>query len=138
MFGMMLTLSGIPQFVGSLVAATEMSLTEFTIIYLILLIFLGMLIDSTSILLIMVPFALPTVIYLNGDLVWFGIVSLLGVEIGLLTPPLGLSALTIKGSLDDPDISLKDIFIGSSSFALMIFILAMVIILYPNLCRFFY
>ena len=86
----------------------------------------------------MVPFALPTVISLNGDLIWFGIVSLLGVEIGLLTPPLGLSVLTIKGSLDDPHISLKDIFIGSSSFALIIFVLAVTIVLYPNLCQLFY
>ena len=138
MFGMMLTLSGIPQHVGLLVAAVDMTLTEFTLIYLVLLIFLGMLIDSTSILLIMVPFALPTVISLNGDLIWFGIVSLLGVEIGLLTPPLGLSVLTIKGSLDDPHISLKDIFIGSSSFALIIFVLAVTIVLYPNLCQLFY
>ena len=138
MFGMMLTLSGIPQHVGLLVAAVDLTLTEFTLIYLVLLIFLGMLIDSTSILLIMVPFALPTVISLNGDLIWFGIVSLLGVEIGLLTPPLGLSVLTIKGSLDDPHISLKDIFIGSSSFALMIFVLAVTIVLYPNLCQLFY
>ena len=138
MFGMMLTLSGIPQYVGSLVAAVDMTLTEFTLIYLVLLIFLGMFIDSTSILLIMVPFALPTVISLNGDLIWFGIVSLLGVEIGLLTPPLGLSVLAIKSALDDPHISLKDIFVGSSSFALIIFVLAVTIVLYPNLCQLLY
>jgi C4-dicarboxylate transporter, DctM subunit len=36
------------------------------------------------------------------DLIWFGIITVLAVEIGLLTPPLGLSVYVIKGALDDP------------------------------------
>tara|TARA_B100001250_G_C19261645_1_gene555192 strand:- start:177 stop:590 length:414 start_codon:yes stop_codon:yes gene_type:complete len=137
MFGIMLTLSGIPEFIGEIVASRELTLTEFALIYLFVLVIMGMLVDSTSILLIMVPFALPTIIDLNGDLVWFGIVSLLGVEVGLLTPPLGLSVLTIKASLKDFDISLRDIFIGSFSFAFLIFMLAVIVILNPKLCQIF-
>ena len=88
-----------------------------------------------SILLIMVPFAMPTIIDLNGDLIWFGIVSLLGVEVGLLTPPLGLSVFTIKASLSTEDLSLKDIFLGSASFAVLIFSVALIVVLNPGLCQ---
>ncbi|MEC9247436.1 MAG: TRAP transporter large permease subunit [Pseudomonadota bacterium] len=135
MFGMMLTLSGIPDLIGEFVTTAELTLTEFTLIYLFCLVLIGMLIDSTSILLIMVPFAMPTIIDLNGDLIWFGIVSLLGVEVGLLTPPLGLSVFTIKASLSTEDLSLKDIFLGSASFAVLIFSVAFIVVLNPGLCQ---
>ena len=137
MFGMMLTLSGIPDLIGEFVAKAELTLTEFTLIYLFCLVLIGMLIDSTSILLIMVPFAMPTIIDLDGDLIWFGIVSLLGVEVGLLTPPLGLSVFTIKASLSTEDLSLKDIFLGSASFAVLIFSVALIVVLNPSLCQMF-
>ena len=135
MFGMMLTLSGIPDLIGEVVTTAELTLTEFTLIYLFCLVLIGMLIDSTSILLIMVPFAMPTIIALNGDLIWFGIVSLLGVEVGLLTPPLGLSVFTIKASLNADDLSLKDIFLGSASFAILIFAVALIVLFNPGLCQ---
>jgi C4-dicarboxylate transporter DctM subunit len=136
-FGMMLTLSGIPNAVGDLVAQAGFGLTGYTLIYLGLLIMLGMVLDSTSILLIMVPLALPTVKVLGGDPIWFGIVTAIGVEIGLLTPPLGLSVFAIKSSLDDQTISLNDIFIGAVPFAILMLALTVLLILVPTLARVF-
>jgi len=134
-FGMMLTLSGIPGALGSAVAASGLGLTGYAVLYLGLLIVLGMVLDSTSVMLIMVPLALPTVQALGGDLVWFGIVTVIGVEIGLLTPPLGLSVFTIKSALDDERISLDDIFLGAAPFAAIMVVLCLVLIAAPGLCR---
>ena len=131
-FGAMLTLSGIPGKMGAMVAGADLGLIAYTLGYLAILIFLGMVLDSTSILLIMVPLALPAVIELGGDLVWFGIVTVIGVELGLLTPPLGLSVLTIKSSLDDQTISLNGIFIGAIPFMLMMLVITLCLIAFPS------
>jgi C4-dicarboxylate transporter, DctM subunit len=132
-FGMMLTLSGIPGHLGASVAHAGLGLTAYTLGYLAILILLGMVLDSTSILLIMVPLALPAVIELGGNLIWFGIITVIGVEIGLLTPPLGLSVFAIKSSLDDQSISLNDIFIGAIPFTLMMLAVTLCLIAMPGL-----
>jgi TRAP-type C4-dicarboxylate transport system permease large subunit len=66
-------------------------------------------------------------------LVWFGIVTVIGAEIGLLTPPLGVSCFVIHSSLNDPDISLTDIFMGAFPFALIMLAVLILIIIFPSL-----
>ena len=57
---------------------------------------------------------------------------MIATEIGLLTPPLGLSVFVVHSTLNRPDISLKDIFVGSGPFALaMLFVLILVIAFPP-------
>ncbi len=132
-FGLMITLSGLPDIMSSIASGSGLGLTGYVLIYLVALVLLGMVLDSTSILLIMVPLAMPTVLDLGGDLVWFGIITVIGVEVGLLTPPLGLSVFAIKASIDDPDISLNDIFYGAMPFALITFFLAVALIFFPEI-----
>jgi len=132
-FAVMLTLSGIPASLSAHVASADLTLAGYAIGYLMVLIVLGMVLDSTSILLIMVPLALPSIQVLGGDLVWFGIISVIGVEIGLLTPPLGLSVYAIKASLDDETISLNDIFIGALPFTVIMLVVSIALIIFPGL-----
>ncbi len=132
-FAIMLSLSEIPAHLSAQVADHGFELTAYACAYLVVLILLGMVLDSTSILLIMVPLALPIVQALGGDLVWFGIISVIGVEIGLLTPPLGLSVYAIKASLPDQSISLNDIFVGALPFALIMLALLMLLVFFPQL-----
>ena len=132
-FSIMLSLSGIPSTLGEVLSQAGMGLVAYTFAYLLVLILLGTVLDSTSILLIMVPLALPTVISLNGDLIWFGIVTVIGVEVGLLTPPLGLSVYTIKSSLEDQSITLSDIFRGAFPFVLIMLVVSALIIVYPSI-----
>ena len=135
-FSIMLTLSGIPTALGDIISQAGMGLVAYTFMYLVALVLLGTILDSTSILLIMVPLALPTVAALDGNLIWFGIVTVIGVEIGLLTPPLGLSVYTIKSSLADDSISLSDIFAGSLPFVLLMLFVTTLLILFPSLSLF--
>jgi C4-dicarboxylate transporter DctM subunit len=132
-FAIMLTLSGIPAYLSAQIGGADLGLVSYTIGYLLVLIMLGMVLDSTSILLIMVPLALPTIQALGGDLIWFGIVSVIGVEIGLLTPPLGLSVYAIKASLAEDKISLSDIFIGALPFIFIMLAVTLALIFYPQL-----
>ncbi|MGR8947417.1 MAG: TRAP transporter large permease subunit [Gammaproteobacteria bacterium] len=135
-FSIMLTLSGIPTTLGDIISAAGMGLVAYTFMYLFALVLLGTILDSTSILLIMVPLALPTIMALDGNLIWFGIVTVIGVEIGLLTPPLGLSVYTIKSSIDDKNITLTDIFAGSFPFVLIMLFVTTLLIIFPSISLF--
>jgi tripartite ATP-independent transporter DctM subunit len=132
-FSRMLTLTELPQDIAGFLGGTGLGMFGFLVVYLILLVILGMVLDSTSILLILLPLALPVVVALGGDLIWFGIVTIVGVEIGLLTPPLGLSVYVIKSSLDDQSISLGAIFAGAVPFVLITLAVTIVLMAFPQL-----
>lgn len=132
-FSRMLTLTGLPQDIAAYLTAAGLGLAGFLAAYLVLLIILGTVLDSTSILLILLPLVLPVVSELGGNLIWFGIVTVIGVEIGLMTPPLGLSVYVIKSSLDDDSISLGTIFAGAFPFVLITLAVTILLMMYPAL-----
>ncbi|HEX9876660.1 MAG TPA: TRAP transporter large permease subunit [Gammaproteobacteria bacterium] len=136
-FSRMLTLTGLPAEMAAYVDGLGLGLAGFLAGYLVLLILLGMVLDSTSILLILLPLALPTVGELGGNLIWFGIVTVIGVEIGLLTPPLGLSVYVIQSTLDDERITLGTIFAGAFPFVLITLAVTLLLMAYPPLSLIF-
>ena len=85
------------------------------------------------IILIVVPLFLPLVEALDMSLIWFGIITVVGAEIGLLTPPLGISCFVIKSTLNDDRISLKDVFMGALPFAFVMLIVLFILIELPIL-----
>ena len=127
----MLSFSGVPAQFGAMVAGAEMSMLAIILLYVLVVILFGMILDSGSIMLILVPLMLPVMTGLQVDLVWFGVVTVIAVEIGLLTPPFGISVYVIKSTLNDPDISLKDIFIGAAPFAFLMLICLGLVIAFP-------
>jgi len=129
----MLTLSGIPQHLVGLVGDAELTFGVLLAIYIAAILVLGTVLDSTSIMLIALPLILPLVQGFGADLVWFGIVTVVAVEIGLLTPPLGLSVYVIKSTLDDPRIALGDIFYGAAPFALIMLVVLIALVMWPDL-----
>ena len=131
MYSRMLSFSGVPAEFGSMVAGADMSMLSIILLYVVVVILFGMILDSGSIMLILVPLMLPVMTGLQVDLVWFGVVTVIAVEIGLLTPPFGISVYVIKSTLNDPEISLKDIFIGAAPFALMMLICLALVIAFP-------
>ena len=58
---------------------------------------------------------------------------MVGAEIGLLTPPLGISCFVIKSTIHDPDITLFDIFAGAFPFAVTMLLVLIVLIAYPSI-----
>jgi TRAP-type mannitol/chloroaromatic compound transport system permease large subunit len=67
------------------------------------------------------------------DLVWLGVVTVIAVEIGLLTPPFGLSVYVIKSTLSDPRIGLGDIFMGALPFAAVMLFVLLLVIAFPQI-----
>ena len=133
MYSRMLGITGLPTELGEWISQTDIGLYGILTIYVILLIILGTILDTTSIILIMVPLFLPVLAPFKVDLVWFGIITIVGAEIGLLTPPLGISCYVIKSTLGDDRISLYDIFAGAFPFALIMLFVLILLIAFPQL-----
>lgn len=129
----MLAMSGMPQFLVEQMTQLGLGPTAFLLIYVALVMLLGMIIDSSSILLIALPLMLPIAEQFGMNLIWFGVVTVVAVEIGLLTPPFGLSVYVIKSTLQDQRISLGDIFRGTAPFTLMMLAVLLLLIFVPQL-----
>jgi len=133
MYSRMLGMAGLPTLFGAWLAGSELGLGQLMAVYVVALVLLGTILDTASIILIVAPLFLPAVEGFGGDLVWFGIVTVLGAEIGLLTPPLGISCFVIKSTINDPSISLYDVFAGAFPFALIMLLVLMLVIAFPTL-----
>jgi C4-dicarboxylate transporter DctM subunit len=132
-YSRLLALSGLPQALDAWVTASQLGFYPLLIAYVLLIVAMGTLIDAVSIMLIMVPIFLPPLASYQVNLVWFGIVTVIAVEIGLLTPPFGLSVYVIKSTLHDPRIALGDIFKGAAPYAAVMFLVLLIIIFVPGI-----
>ena len=133
MYSRMLAISGLPNELGEWIAGTNLGFAGILTIYVIVLIIMGTILDTTSIILIMVPLFLPVMAPYDISLIWFGIITIFGAEIGLLTPPLGISCYVIKTTLDDDSISLYDIFAGAFPFAVFMLLVLILLIVFPGI-----
>lgn len=132
LYSRMLALSGLPQGVVAWMASMGFGVAGFLAVYIAIVLFLGCVIDSISIMLIVLPLLLPVARDLGIDLVWFGVITVIAVEIGLLTPPFGLSVYTVRSTLADSRIGLFTIFRGTFPFVAMMFLTLLVVIAFPG------
>ncbi|MBI2203045.1 MAG: TRAP transporter large permease [Candidatus Rokubacteria bacterium] len=132
MYSRMLTLTGLPSRFGELVTGLDLPAHAVIGLFVVIFLVLGTILDSTSIMLVSIPLMLPVVRALGFDVMWFGVVSVVAVEIGLLTPPFGMVVFAMKAVLGD-GASLEEIFQGTTPFmAMMLFVLGL-LILFPSL-----
>ncbi|HEY5633073.1 MAG TPA: TRAP transporter large permease subunit [Burkholderiaceae bacterium] len=129
----MLAMSGAPQFIVEIMSQAGLGRVAFLLLYVTILIALGTIIDSSSIMLITLPLMLPIAEQFGMNLVWFGVVTVVAVEIGLLTPPFGLSVYVIKSTLEDKSITLGDIFRGTAPFTAIMVLVLLLLIAFPRL-----
>lgn len=132
-YSRMLGIAGVPNALADFLETYNLGFVAVMTLLVVLMLFLGTLLDTASIILIVVPLFLPIVEPLGISLVWFGIIVVIGAEIGLLTPPLGISCFVIKSTIDDPRISLKDVFMGALPFAGVMLVVLLILIEFPIL-----
>jgi TRAP-type C4-dicarboxylate transport system permease large subunit len=81
--------------------------------------------------LIVLPFVIPVFDGFGVNLVWLGLISVIAIEIGLLTPPLGIAVFVVKANLDDQRISAWQIFVGTAPMTLTMLVVLVICVLFP-------
>ena len=133
LYSRMLAMTGMPAAITESITQMGLGPWAFLFAYIVMVVLLGCIIDSVSIMLIMLPIVLPIAAAFNMDLIWFGVLTVLAVEIGLLTPPFGVSVYTVKSALNNPAITIRDIFAGTFPFVLMMVLALFILALFPGL-----
>ncbi len=132
LYSRMLAVSGVTELLRTLIVDSGLGFWGLLAIFVAVVILLGTILDSSSIMLITIPLVLPSLVAFGTDLIWFGIVTLLAVEIGLLTPPFGIAVFVIKATLgNESPITLNDIFAGAAPFAVIMFVVLLAVIAFP-------
>ncbi len=133
MYSQMLTLSGLPYAVGQWLQSSGLSFIVILIGYLIVVLIMGCFLDFVSIMLILLPFVLPVMDGFGVNLVWLGVITVIAIEIGLLTPPLGVSVFVVKANLDDQSITTWQVFKGAAPMTLTMCVVLAICVLFPGL-----
>ena len=131
LYSRMLAMAGVPQAIGEMVEHLGLGPYGFLAAFVVIVLLMGMILDSTSILLIMVPIGAPIAQAMGFDLIHFGIVVIIAVEMGLLTPPFGISVFTVKATLNDPRVGIETIFAGALPFVAVMGVALVLIALVP-------
>jgi C4-dicarboxylate transporter DctM subunit len=134
LYSRMLAISGVTELLRTMIVDTGFGFAGLLAVFVIVVVILGTILDSSSIMLITIPLVLPALVGFHTDLIWFGIVTVIAIEIGLLTPPFGIAVFVIKATLGpDSPITLKDIFAGAFPFAVIMLIVLLMVIAVPQL-----
>ena len=133
LYSQMLTLSGLPYAVGQWLQNAQLSFVVVLVGYLVVVLIMGCFLDSLSIMLILLPFVLPVIQAFGTDMVWFGLITIVAIEIGLLTPPLGMSAFVVKANLNDPEVTTWQIFKGTMPMTITMVLFLLIVVLFPSI-----
>lgn len=133
-FGNAVTQTGVADYIGVALSGS-LPVWAFLTITLLILLVMGMFLEGASIMLILVPLVLPTLRYYKLDLIWFAVILVIMLEVGLLTPPVGLNLFVMDGvakSLGQPS-NLGTVSRGALPFILLYMLVVLVILAYPPL-----
>ena len=127
LFGRVMTLLEIPQLLTEIIIAWKLSPLMFVIAMNILMLLLGCILETVSIILLTMPLVAPIMHALGIDPIWYAIVLTVNMEIALVTPPVGMNLYVISGL--DKDIRMVDTIRGIAPFiGLLVFFLILTIV----------
>jgi len=130
-----MALSGVPIFIGERMAQWAVDPLHLVIGASLIYLVLGMFLDPLGILLVTLPILLPLFAQLQLDLIWFGVLVVKYLEIGMLTPPVGFQVYIVKSIVGD-EISLETIFKGVGWFLACEILVMTLLIAFPQISLF--
>ncbi|MEJ2725691.1 MAG: TRAP transporter large permease [Deltaproteobacteria bacterium] len=130
-FAFLMSTLTIPQYLTETITSLSLSRWAVMLMINVVLLVMGCLLDPMAIMVILLPIVFPIITALGFDPVWFGIVVTINVEMGMITPPVGLNLFILKGSV--PGITMKDIVGGALPFVLLLMLGLAVIMVFPSL-----
>lgn len=134
-FSQILALTGTSREAVAAVLSLEVSSLAILLMMLAIVIVLGFLMEQTAIMMITLPMFMPIIAALNFDPVWFAVLVLICLQIGQLTPPVGLALFTMKG-VAPPEVTMGDIYRGAIPYVLLDIVILALLILVPAIVTF--
>jgi tripartite ATP-independent transporter DctM subunit len=134
LFSLGLSTTQLPTVLAAMVTDLNLSPTATILVILVPYLILGCFVDGISLILITMPIVYPIVVTIGYDGVLFGLLVTKAVEIGAITPPVGLNAFVVKSMA--PNIEMKDIFYGCVPFVLMELMIVGLLITFPVISLF--
>lgn len=131
-FGFVISVLGIAHEMVALLVQADVSPYSVLIAYLVALLVLGCLMDPASMMVITLPLAFPVLRGLGFDPIWIGVLVTITVEIGLITPPVGLNLFVLQGVVPK-EITPKDIALGALPFVGLLLLGLVLVLLFPAL-----
>ncbi len=129
-FSFFVGVTGLPQQMESLLAGVLLPKIVIVAIILVIYLMLGAIMDSHSVLFITVPIVVPLIAGYGYDLVWWGVVMLMVLETGLISPPFGIHVFVLKG-IAGADVPLGTIFRGVLPFVIADLIKLVLVVAFP-------
>ena len=96
-----------------------------------ILLIMGCLLDPMGVMVISLPIIFPIITQLGFDPIWFGVIVTINVEIGMITPPVGLNLFVLKGAV--PGVTMKDVVGGSIPYVLLLILGLAIVMAFPSL-----
>jgi C4-dicarboxylate transporter DctM subunit len=131
-FGFVVAAVGVAHGIVEALTAAEVAPVWVLIGYIVVLLILGCFMDPASMLVITLPIAFPVLHRLGYDAVWLGVLVTIAVEVGMITPPVGLNLFVLKGVVPK-HISSKDIAIGSMPFVFVLLLGLVIVMAFPEI-----
>ncbi|WP_373085610.1 TRAP transporter large permease [Sneathiella sp.] len=131
LFSLALNMSQLPTLVADSIVHFDLPPIAIFALIIVIYLVLGALVDGISMILITMPIVFPIILQLGYDPVWFGIIVVKAVELGCITPPVGLNVFVVKSSV--PDAPLGEIFKGCIPFVLMEFLIIGLLVAFPQI-----
>lgn len=133
-FSSFLGLTKLPMGLADFMANLPLSRTLILIAIILVYIALGCIMDCYAIMILTIPILFPVIEALRFDPIWFGVLMVIVLEVGLITPPVGLNVFVIKGAA--PDVPLTTIFRGIWPFMIAALLAIGVLIVFPQIATF--
>jgi C4-dicarboxylate transporter, DctM subunit len=114
LFGYFLTITQTPQKVTNFLLSLELGAYPTLLLILLFMVLLGCILDAMAMIILMIPILFPVVLALGFDPIWFGVIIVMTVELGLITPPIGMNVFVINTLARD--VSLPTIYRGVMPF----------------------
>ena len=129
-----LALSHLPTYVGEALVALDLPVLGILALMLLVYLVLGCFLEGFAMLVLTLPIFFPVVLELGIDPIWFGVLVVLTLEMGLISPPVGINVFIVKSVA--PYVSLADIFRGVAPFWLAMLVTLIILIAFPQLSLF--
>jgi tripartite ATP-independent transporter DctM subunit len=131
-FAQILSFSGASSGLVQLITGQGLTANQILIGMLLFLIFLGIFVDQVSMMMITLPIFMPIVNALGIDPVWFGVLFLICMQMGLLLPPHGLLLMTMRG-VAPPSVTMTHIFLAVTPYLAMSVLLLVAVFMLPGI-----